>query len=166
VKNPLTNGNHDKNYSLWDIYPHADFVTYPSLYEGFGNAFLEAIYFKKPLLVNRYPIFVRDIEPKGFDLVVMDGFLSKKAVQKVSEIFASRERRERMVNNNFEIARQYYSYSVLHNQLSTIMNQFFGQPQQQLSSKSSDQQHVIYLEIDQLPSQHDQLNNNISEYMS
>ena len=96
----------------------------------------------------------------------MDGFLSKKVVQKVSEIIASRERRERMVNNNYEIAGQYYSYSVLHNQLSAIMNDFFGQPQQQLSNKLSKEQHVIYLETDQLPSQHDRLNNNISEYMS
>jgi hypothetical protein len=69
--NPQIN-NHDQ-LSLWDVYPHADFITYPSLYEGFGNAFLEAIYFKKPLLINRYAIFVRDIEPKGFDLITMDG---------------------------------------------------------------------------------------------
>jgi glycosyltransferase involved in cell wall biosynthesis len=165
VMNPLNTGNHDKNYSLWDIYPHADFVTYPSLYEGFGNAFLEAIYFKKPLLVNRYPIFVMDIEPKGFDLVVMDGFISKKTAQKAKEIIESRERRERMVNNNYEVARQYYSYSVLQNRLSAIMNDFFGQPQHQMSKKLSDRQHVIYLKIDRLPAQYDQLNDNISEYM-
>jgi hypothetical protein len=57
---------------LWDVYPHSDFVTSPSLYEGFGNAFLEAVYFKKPLLINRYAIFVRDIEPKAFDFIAMD----------------------------------------------------------------------------------------------
>ena len=34
-----------KVYTLWDLYHHADFVTYPSTYEGFGNALLEAIYF-------------------------------------------------------------------------------------------------------------------------
>ena len=38
-----------KIYTLWDLYHHADFVTYPSLYEGFGNALLEAIYFRKPV---------------------------------------------------------------------------------------------------------------------
>jgi glycosyltransferase involved in cell wall biosynthesis len=32
--------------TLWELYAHADFITYPSLYEGFGNAFLEAVYFK------------------------------------------------------------------------------------------------------------------------
>jgi glycosyltransferase involved in cell wall biosynthesis len=50
--------------SLWELYAHADFITYPSLYEGFGNAFLEAVYFKKPLLINRYAIFVRISNPK------------------------------------------------------------------------------------------------------
>jgi hypothetical protein len=39
-----------KVYTLWDLYPHAALVTYPSLYEGFGNAFLEAVYFRVPLL--------------------------------------------------------------------------------------------------------------------
>src|SRR5262249_14506654 len=37
-----------KTYTLFDIYPHADLVTYPSHYEGFGNAFVEAIYFRRP----------------------------------------------------------------------------------------------------------------------
>ena len=55
-----------KVYTLWDLYHHADFVTYPSIYEGFGNALLEAIYFRKACLINRYSIFIRDIEPKGF----------------------------------------------------------------------------------------------------
>jgi glycosyltransferase involved in cell wall biosynthesis len=88
--------NHVDKYSLWDIYPHADFITYPSLYEGFGNAFLEAVYFKKPLLINRYAIFVRDIEPMGFDLIVMDGYLTRKTVQKVKEVLESTSRRDKM----------------------------------------------------------------------
>ncbi len=35
--------NANMQHTLWDIYPHADFITYPSRLEGFGNAFLEAI---------------------------------------------------------------------------------------------------------------------------
>ena len=141
----INNKKYQTKYSLWDIYPHADFITYPSLYEGFGNAFLEAIYFKKPLLINRYPIFVKDIEPKGFDLVVMDGFLSKKTIHKVREIFESREQREKMVNFNYKVASRHYSYSMLRSKFSAIMNDFLGEPEQQLPSKSLDQQGVIYL---------------------
>ncbi len=118
--------NHVDKCSLWDVYPHADFITYPSLYEGFGNAFLEAIYFNKPLLINRYEIFVRDIEPKGFDLVVMDGILTKKVVRKVREVLESPERREKMVTNNYEIANRHYSYALLRRWLKTLLVNFFG----------------------------------------
>jgi hypothetical protein len=120
------NGNKGGKYSLWDVYPYADFITYPSLYEGFGNAFLEAIYFKKPMLINRYANFVRDIEPLGFDLAVMDGFLSKKTVQSVIDILESSKRRKKMVTGNYTIAAQHYSYSVLRNQFSAIMKSFFA----------------------------------------
>jgi hypothetical protein len=118
--------NHKDRYSLWDVYPHADFITYPSLYEGFGNAFLEAIYFKKPLLINRYATFVRDIEPKGFDLVVMDGYLTKKNVQQVTEILQSAQRRQQMVESNYAIASRHYSYAMLRRWLGTLMVNFFG----------------------------------------
>jgi mannosylglucosylglycerate synthase len=117
-------GNWD--YSLWDIYPHADFITYPSLYEGFGNAFLEAIYFKKPLLINRYAIFVRDIEPKGFDLIVMDGFLTEKNVRQVRHVLESDERRQQMVNHNYTIAKRHFSYVGLRRYLNMLITNFFG----------------------------------------
>jgi len=112
--------------SLWDLYAHADFITYPSLYEGFGNAFLEAVYFKKPLLINRYAIFVRDIEPKSFDLIVMDGYLTKKNVQKVREVLENPELRNRMTAHNYAVAARHYSYAMLRRQLDNIMANVFG----------------------------------------
>ncbi len=127
VSDPLNEENGRHELTLWDIYPYADFITYPSLYEGFGNAFLEAVYFKKPMLINRYSIFIRDIEPKGFDLVVMDGYLTNDSIRKVREILESQELKEKIVNNNFEIARQHFSYAVLRKRLSFLMNIFFGE---------------------------------------
>ena len=131
VKKPISSPwhhpkHHSNGHSLWNVYAHADFVTFPSLYEGFGNAFLEAIYFKKPILVNRYSTFVTDIEPKGFDLVTMDGNLTSKTVQDVREVFKSPERTAEMVNLNYEIAKQHYSYSVLWRQLNPIMERMLG----------------------------------------
>ena len=75
-----------KVYTLWDIYQHADLMTYPSTYEGFGNALLEAIYFKVPVIINRYSIYVQDIEPKGFKLLEMDGFITPQLVKLVRRI--------------------------------------------------------------------------------
>ncbi|UCD81300.1 MAG: glycosyltransferase family 4 protein [Desulfobacterales bacterium] len=117
---------HDHLISLWDVYPHADFITYPSLYEGFGNAFLDAVYFKKPMLINRYATFVRDIEPKGFDLIAMDGYLTRKTVSRVKEVLTSPERREIMVNTNYDIALKNYSYAVLQKCAERFFVKFFG----------------------------------------
>jgi glycosyltransferase involved in cell wall biosynthesis len=127
ISDPMNSDVNRKDlYTLWDVYPHADFITYPSVYEGFGNAFLEAVYFKKPLLINRYGTFVKDIEPKGFDLIAMDGYLTHQTVQKVRDVLDSANLREKMVNTNFEIAKRHYSYAVLRRWLNTLLTNFFG----------------------------------------
>ncbi len=70
-----------KIYSLSDAYPHADLVTYPSLIEGFGNAFLEALYYRKPIVVNNYAIYATDIRPKGFKVIEFDDYITEKTIQ-------------------------------------------------------------------------------------
>ncbi|MHC4870428.1 MAG: glycosyltransferase [Planctomycetota bacterium] len=115
-----------KIYTLWDLYPHADLVTYPSLYEGFGNAFLEAIYFRVPIVVNRYSIFARDIEPLGFRLPVIDGFVTRKVVDKVRKLIEDKEYRNEVTDHDYEIATRYYSYSVLRRKLRTLITNITG----------------------------------------
>jgi hypothetical protein len=99
------------------------------------------------MLINRYATFVRDIEPLGFDLAVMDGFLSKKTVQSVIDILESSKRRKKMINGNYNIAAQHYSYSVLRNQLSAIMKSFFGDGVEQLAAKAHPAKPKGYLYI-------------------
>lgn len=162
VADPWNNNSKSDRYSLWDIYPHADFVTYPSLNEGFGNAFLETIYFKKPMMINRYAIFVRDIEPLGFDIVSMDGFLTKKTIQRVKEVLKSSERKEKMVNHNYKIAARHYSYSVLQKRLDFIMINFFGEPQ--LCNRMESTQHPAHLKIVPHPSSHTNFDHSIKGF--
>lgn len=116
-----------KIYSLWDTYPHADLVTYPSLYEGFGNAFLEAVYYRKPLLINRYSIYQSDIEPKGFRVIAMDGYLTKSLAEQVRRAIDDERYRNEMVEHNFELAKKFFSYSVLRRKLRAIICNFTGQ---------------------------------------
>lgn len=110
-----------KIYTLQDLYLHADMVTFPSLYEGFGNALLEAIYFKLPVVVNRYPVFARDIEAKHFRLAVMDGFVDRTVIDEVKHIMHDDEYRQQMVQHNFDVASQYYSYRVLRYSLQKLI---------------------------------------------
>jgi glycosyltransferase involved in cell wall biosynthesis len=114
-------------FSLWEVYQAADFVTYPSLYEGFGNGLLEAIYLKKPLLVNRYKIFSEDIEPKGFDVVKMDGRLTAGVVAHIKQILHDKKRRTKMAAKNYRIASRHYSFTRLRNELAAMITGFFPQ---------------------------------------
>ncbi|MEM8549748.1 MAG: glycosyltransferase family 4 protein [Verrucomicrobiota bacterium] len=115
-----------KLYTLWDLYPHADLVTYPSIYEGFGNALLEAVYFRKPMLVNRYSIYIQDIEPRGFRFAEMDGIVTQKVVKLVERILSDSLYREQMVGHNYRVAKRYYSYTVLRRSLRTLMTSLTG----------------------------------------
>ena len=112
-------------FSLWEVYQAADFVTFPSLYEGFGNALLEAIYFKKPLLVNRYQIFKDDIEPRGFDVVKMDGSLTAEVVADAKNILNDKCRREKMVATNYRLAGKYYSFAILRKRFASLLSNLF-----------------------------------------
>ncbi len=116
-----------KIYTLADAYSQADFITYPSIYEGFGNALLEAFYFRKPVLVNRYSIFVADIEPKGAKVISMDGYLTREVVSKVQRIITDKEYRDEMVDFNYEIGKAFFSYSVLRRKLRALVTNFTGQ---------------------------------------
>lgn len=121
------NPDGSKVYSLWDTYPHADFVTYPSLYEGFGNALLEAFYFRKPVLVNRYSIYQTDIEPRGFHVLSMDGYMTKKLADQVRRVIDDEEYRTEMVEQNYQLATSFFSYSVLRRKLRAMVCNFTGQ---------------------------------------
>ncbi|MGC9329976.1 MAG: glycosyltransferase, partial [Candidatus Hinthialibacter sp.] len=99
---------------------------YPSLYEGFGNALLEAFYFKKPVFVNRYSIFVRDIEPKGFRAPIMEGYVTQKAAQEVRRILEDPEYRREMVDYNYNLAAKFYSFSVLRRKLYSLIANIIG----------------------------------------
>jgi len=106
-----------KIYTLDDIYPHADMVTYPSNFEGFGNAFLEAVYFRKPILVNNYSIYSTDIRPKGFSVIEIDGFVTRSAVRLAKKVLREEDLREEMAQHNYDIALRNYSYRVLRHKL-------------------------------------------------
>lgn len=116
-----TTGDGRKIYTLEDIYPYADLVTYPSTFEGFGNAFLEAVYFRKPIVVNRYSIFTKDIKPRGFQVIEIDGYVTEAAVKQTREVLSDPVLCQRMVDHNYELGRKYFSYQVLQRMLKQFM---------------------------------------------
>lgn len=113
-------------YTLADAYAQADVITYPSLYEGFGNALLEAFYYRKPVLVNRYTIFITDIEPRGFQTISMNGIITREVLDQVRMVIQNRKFREEMVNHNYELGKAFFSYSVLRRKLRVLVTNITG----------------------------------------
>ncbi len=116
----------EKIYDLWDAYNHADLVTYPSVFEGFGNAFLEAIYFRKPIVVNNYSIYATDIRPKGFQVIEFDSYVTDDTVTQTKEVLDSPELQKEMGDTNYELALRHYSYKMLRHKLQVRLDEAFG----------------------------------------
>jgi mannosylglucosylglycerate synthase len=116
-----------KVYTLYDIFPHADLITYPSDIEGFGNAFLEAVYFSRPIVVNSYSIFHTDIKPKGFQVIEFDGFINQGTVNDTRDLLQNKKKSKDMAEFNYALAKRYYSFAVLQRRLETLLAEFFGE---------------------------------------
>lgn len=122
-----TNASGRKVYTLYDVYPHADLVTYPSHYEGFGNAFLEAVYFGKPVVVNTYAVYARDIDPLGFRTIEMSQIVTRDVVAQTRRILGDAALRTEWAAVNFELGKKYFSYAVLRRKLSARLASLFGE---------------------------------------
>ena len=110
--------------ALTGAYEAADLVCLPSLYEGYGNALVEAVYHRRPVLVNRYSVYVRDIAPLGFDFVEIDDEINGEAVMRANRIIAGETNSDEATERNFAIGEAALSYSaalgVIERSFSTI----------------------------------------------
>jgi len=104
-------------FTLADAFTQADLVAYPSEYEGFGNAFLEAVYHRRLVLCNRYSIYRTDIEPCGFRTVEFDDYLTAETVEEIVRVLDDPQLKQEIVDHNYEVAREFFSYEVLEDEL-------------------------------------------------
>jgi glycosyltransferase involved in cell wall biosynthesis len=113
-------------YALADVYPKADLVTYPSSIEGFGNAFLEAVYHRRPLVVNRYSTYEIDIKPHGFKVVELDNYVSAASIADARRLLEDPLLAEAWADENVALARRHFSFAVLARRLTALLAECFG----------------------------------------
>jgi glycosyltransferase involved in cell wall biosynthesis len=122
-------------FSLWDFYAISDFITYPSVLEGFGNQLLEGIFAKKPILVYEYPVYEKDIKLSGLEIVSLGNKAKKingkyevekevieKCSKEILEILFDNNKAKKVVEKNFEIGKKFYSYETLDLILKSIFS--------------------------------------------
>ena len=127
--------NNNKIYSLWDTYVFADIITYPSIQEGWGNQFLEGLFAKKPILVFEYDVYKEDIKEEGFKVISLgdkyelDKYglakvgkrVIKRAAGECIKLLIDKGYREKMVEENFQLGREFLSYKSLEEKLKRII---------------------------------------------
>ena len=109
-------------YSLSDAYAHATACTFFSDYEGFGNAFVEAVLAKRPIFVNNYkPVYWPDIGSKGFRTVMIENEkLTDEAVSEIDTIIHNKKLCKEIGEHNFALGKKYFSYEVLEELLTEL----------------------------------------------
>ncbi|MEA3310150.1 MAG: glycosyltransferase [Chloroflexota bacterium] len=126
----------EKIYSLWDTYVHADFVTYPSLWEGWGNQLLEALRAKLPILLYEYPVYLADIQESGLDVVSLGSEVTgydewglaqvapatiAAAADEAVELLTNGARYRQVVEHNFAVGQERYSPEALRGYLEPLV---------------------------------------------
>jgi glycosyltransferase involved in cell wall biosynthesis len=108
--------------TLADAYAAADLVCYPSLVEGFGNALLEAVYYRRPVLVNRYPVYISDIAPLGLQFIeISGGEITPGAVAEARACIEQPRLWDDILRRNYAIGLRHLSYAVLRERILPLL---------------------------------------------
>ncbi len=121
-----------------DMYTIADFVLYPTGWEGFGNQLIEAFAAELPVVIFEYPVFKEDIAPTGVEVIsIGDKLLSQQdslglvdvshhvlqnAANEVVKLITNPEEYRRIIGHNFAAGLRCFGFNVLRDHLNDAMN--------------------------------------------
>ena len=105
--------------SVADAYAAADLVTFPSLWEGFGNPAIESAIYRRPLAIGDYPVS-RELRPYGFRWLPADDH------DAVLRWLAEPD--EKVLDHNRDIARRWFSLGALDVALAGLLTELVGDP--------------------------------------
>ncbi|MCK4630888.1 MAG: glycosyltransferase family 4 protein [Bacteroidales bacterium] len=120
----LSGDGDETRYSLSDAYANASACTYFSTYEGFGNAFIEAVLAKRPIFVNNYkPVYWPDIGIKGFKAVMLeDNLLTDDAVEQMREVIFNKTLNREIAEFNYALGKKHFSYETLEQKMEELLD--------------------------------------------
>ena len=124
--------NGRKLYTNRDVLINADIVTYLPVWEGVGNAFLEAVACRVPVVVSTYLVYKTDIKNAGFESIeIRDDYdnrgnliIPDDVYHRIHEVLFNAERRSIMVEKNFNIGKLEFGFRALGNKLDHLLESY------------------------------------------
>ena len=85
------------------------------------------LHFCKPVVVNTYAVYARDIDPLGFKTIEMSQLVTRDLVDQTREILTNAALREDWARTNYDLGLKYFSYSVARRKLAARLANLFGE---------------------------------------
>lgn len=125
-------GKGRKRYTTRDVLVNADLVTYLPIWEGFGNAFLEAVACRVPTVTTTYLVYKTDIQGAGFqvsevrDRYQNDGLLEipDKVLNEMRHYLTDSKYKEEVVEYNFQVGKREFGFAVLRSGLEALISDY------------------------------------------
>ena len=96
-------------------------VLFPGKASGIGGPVLQAMAYKKPLLVNQYED-MQELMDKGPEFLLIDDKVTNETISDVYEILHSNDKREDMVRHNFSVLKKNFSSDLLDSALLPLID--------------------------------------------
>lgn len=121
-----------KLYTTRDVLVHADLASYLPVWEGFGNAYLEAVSCRVPIVTTTYLVYKTDIQVAGFrgpeirDSYDAEGKLEipDTVLAEMHKILMNREYRDEIAEHNFVVGKKEFGFEALRNGLSGLVSDY------------------------------------------
>ncbi len=112
-----------------DVLVNADLVTYLPIWEGFGNALIEAVAARAPVVATTYLVYKTDIMPSGIENIeIRDRYddvgnlvIPETALESIHYLLTHPDYRQDLVERNFQIAKTEFGLNVLRHRLNKVL---------------------------------------------
>ena len=121
-----------KLYTTRDVLVHADLATYLPVWEGFGNAYLEAVSCRVPIVTTTYLVYKTDIQGTGFkgpeirDRYDSEGRLEipDEVLAEMRRILTDRDYRDAVAEHNFVVGAAEFGFDRLRRSLGGLLEDY------------------------------------------
>ncbi len=119
-------------YTNRDVLANADLVTYLPVWEGFGNALLEAVAARVPIVTTTYLVYKTDIMTSGLrNIEIRDRYddqgslvVDDHVLDAIHRVVTHPDVRREMVDHNYAVGRREFGLSRLRNRLELVFSEY------------------------------------------